>query len=156
MYFISSVADRPIFGSLGIIDCVMSIFEINGIKPIQYGCIGILKNLTADNNGIARWFCRKYFMNDLDANVYRLLTGLKPPHDMVNLSAMPAENPNVSPLNRLVSFIWKATDDNDTGIRNEGGRVIVNIVKTCHRSQGMHNLQKEILLYLAFQFIPIF
>ncbi|KAH9246622.1 hypothetical protein BASA81_015816 [Batrachochytrium salamandrivorans] len=95
---------------------------IGALKKYVAGtCVGVLKNLTAGTN---------------DLNVYRLLTGLVP-GDMTNLSefAAPSSNP-MSPLGRLIALIWKATDDNDTGIRNEGGRVITNIVRAIHRSKA--------------------
>eukprot|EP00842_Homolaphlyctis_polyrhiza_P000667 jgi/Hompol1/1600/HPOL_004796-RA len=47
----------------------------------------------------------------------------------------PTTSPIV-PLGRLIALIWKATGDSDTGTRNEGGRVIVNIVRTLSRSKA--------------------
>ncbi|KAJ1340485.1 hypothetical protein BSLG_004932 [Batrachochytrium salamandrivorans] len=116
-----AVRVRPTLGSINTIECIVSLFDFEYLKPVQYSCVGVLKNLTAGTN---------------DLNVYRLLTGLVP-GDMTNLSefAAPSSNP-MSPLGRLIALIWKATDDNDTGIRNEGGRVITNIVRAIHRSKA--------------------
>ena len=39
-------------------------------------------------------------------------------------------------LERLNRVIWNSTGENDTGIRNEGGRIIANLIKTCHRTHA--------------------
>ncbi|KAL5034970.1 hypothetical protein BDV3_004459 [Batrachochytrium dendrobatidis] len=116
-----AAAVRPVLGSIGTIERIVSLFEFEHLKPVHYSCIGVLKNLTAGMN---------------DSNVYRLLTGLVPAENttLANLTA-PSSNP-ISPLGRFVSLIWKATADNDTGIRNEGGRVITNLVRAIHRTKA--------------------
>ncbi|KAJ3082996.1 Rap1 GTPase-GDP dissociation stimulator 1, partial [Quaeritorhiza haematococci] len=118
-----AVADRPILGSLGVIGPVAELFEVEGVKPVQYGCVGILKNLCAANN---------------EYNTYRVIAGLEPPTGAAEpLASLPLpESPtgttaSRTPLNKLISLIWKATGDNDTGIRNEGGRAVANLIRTC-------------------------
>ena len=41
-----------------------------------------------------------------------------------------------TPLKKVVDRVWKATSDNMAGIRNEGARVIGNIIRTCHVKGG--------------------
>ncbi|KAJ3286654.1 Rap1 GTPase-GDP dissociation stimulator 1 [Borealophlyctis nickersoniae] len=116
--------DRAILGSLGTVGPVAELLEIEGVKPVQYGCVGILKNLCAGFN---------------EANAYRVITGQEPPSDHVDLAKMEAPASLAgTPLGKLISLIWTSTGDNDTGIRNEGGRVIVNISRTCHRAKALH------------------
>ena len=38
-------------GIIGVIPAIAQLLEIEGIKPVQYGCVGILKNLCAGSNG---------------------------------------------------------------------------------------------------------
>nr|KAJ3419462.1 hypothetical protein HK105_006932 [Polyrhizophydium stewartii] len=119
---------RPVLGSLGIIERVVSLFEFEHLKPLHYGCIGVLKNLCAGEN---------------DGNVYRMMTGMAP-GEFKTLADLQAPNSSpTSPLGRLITLIWRATGDNDTGIRNEGGRVLANIVRAINRTK-------------AVQFLPLF
>ena len=72
----------------------------------------------------------------VDRNVYRFMTGANP-EDKLLLDQMPSvQSFSSSPLAKLIAFIWKCTEENDTGIRNEGGRVVATVVKACHQAQG--------------------
>ncbi|KAJ3038533.1 Rap1 GTPase-GDP dissociation stimulator 1 [Rhizophlyctis rosea] len=115
--------DRPILGSIGVIPVVSQLLDIEGIKPVQYGCVGVLKNLCAGTN---------------DANVYRVLSATEPPSPDAGLATLPVPDAiENTPFGKLISLIWNATGDNDTGIRNEGGRVIVNIIRAAHRARAL-------------------
>ncbi|TPX38360.1 hypothetical protein SmJEL517_g00347 [Synchytrium microbalum] len=118
-------ADRTIMGDLGVINAVAGVFDLENIKPVQYGCVGIIKNLCGGQN---------------EANVYRTIGGVDPPPPTNDFKLETAEVPIVpgikTPLARIISLIWRATGDSDTGIRNEGGRVIVNLTRSSHRARA--------------------
>eukprot|EP00842_Homolaphlyctis_polyrhiza_P000659 jgi/Hompol1/1594/HPOL_002725-RA len=44
-------ANRYALGEAGTIDRIVSLFDFEHLKPIHYGCVGVLKNLTAGENG---------------------------------------------------------------------------------------------------------
>ena len=48
-FYIAAV--RPVLGSIGTIERIVSLFEFEHLKPVHYSCIGVLKNLTAGMNG---------------------------------------------------------------------------------------------------------
>ncbi|TPX39303.1 hypothetical protein SeMB42_g06383 [Synchytrium endobioticum] len=116
-------ADRAIMGDLGVINAVAEVFDLDNIKPVQYGCVGIVKNLCGGQN---------------EPNVLRTIAGVDPPSSTgFTLAAAAVPPPGTrTPLSRIISLIWKATGDNDTGIRNEGGRVVVNLVRSAHRAKA--------------------
>ncbi|KAI9001873.1 hypothetical protein BC832DRAFT_122634 [Gaertneriomyces semiglobifer] len=117
-----AVANRQILGSMGVIPAVAELLELQGVKPVQQGGIGILKNLCAGDNA---------------ANIYRTITGLSPPSDGT-LATWPAPSPtDKTPLRSIISLIWNATGDNDTGIRYEGGRLISHLVRGCVSSSAL-------------------
>jgi hypothetical protein len=73
-----------------------------------------------------------------DENVYRVLTGINPSNLGTTLPSMPVSSGgSVSPLGKLVALVWRAASENDTGVRNEGGRVIVNLIRAIHRTNGL-------------------
>ncbi|KAI8822699.1 armadillo-type protein [Fimicolochytrium jonesii] len=115
-------ANRARLGDLGVIQKISDTLEMPKCKPVHYLAVGVLKNLCAGSN---------------DANVYRIVTGQEPPKDaasssLVSWPATPAGQK--TPLNKIINLIWNATGDNDTGIRNEGGRLLVNLVRAIHRA----------------------
>ncbi|KAI9104575.1 armadillo-type protein [Phlyctochytrium arcticum] len=119
-----AAANRPVMGTLPVVERVADLYELPGIKPVQYGAVGVLKNLCGGDN---------------DANAYRIVTGQNPPAGSADLVSWPVTSTpgQKTPLNRVVSLIWSATGDNDTGIRNEGGRLLVNLVRAAHRSKAI-------------------
>lgn len=70
--------------------------------------------------------------NIVERNAYRIITGNEL-HDPRLAEAEPSFG---VPLQSLVKFIWKAVEDNDTGIRSEGGRCIANLVRVCHQARA--------------------
>lgn len=120
-----AVNDRGLLGNLGSIDRVAALFEFEHLKPIHHSCLSILRNLCGGIN---------------DENVYRIITGLNPTAGAA-LPSMPVSSAgSVSPIGKLVSLVWKSTGENDTGIRNEGGRVVVNLIRAIHRTNGTNCL----------------
>jgi hypothetical protein len=121
-----AVSVREDLGSGDLVDLVAKFLTKDGVKVIQFGAIGILKNICQDNgnrSGLTR----------LDRNTYRIITG-----EVLNDSRLTEAEPKYGvPLQSLVKFIWKAVEDNDTGIRSEGGRCIANLVRCCHQAQSM-------------------
>ncbi|KAJ3219756.1 hypothetical protein HDU67_009568 [Dinochytrium kinnereticum] len=120
-----ATGDRRTLGEIGIIQPVSELLEMDGLKPVQFSCIGVLKNLCGGSN---------------ELNAYRIITGIEPPHEedrVVQLrhDISPTER---TPLNKIISLVWKATGDNLAGIRNEGARTIVNLVRTCHIAGAPH------------------
>ncbi|KAJ3068209.1 Rap1 GTPase-GDP dissociation stimulator 1 [Podochytrium sp. JEL0797] len=130
-----AVADRKTLGAIGVINPIAKLLDLDVLKPVHFQCIGVLKNLCAGSN---------------ELNAYRIITGLEPPAGETKVSKLPTDGTSAlviqskTPLNKLVKYIWKATGDNLTGVRNEGGRVIVNLVRTCHLA-GAPQLIKLIL-----------
>ncbi|KAI9331968.1 armadillo-type protein [Obelidium mucronatum] len=113
-----AVADRKSLGALGIIKPIASLLDIEVMKPVHFGCIGVLKNLCSGSG------------NGLDVT--------SEDQKAAKLSAASITPQSKTPLNKLIKYIWKATGDNMTGVRNEGGRVIVNLVRTCHLAGAPH------------------
>ncbi|KAJ3225596.1 hypothetical protein HK099_006536 [Clydaea vesicula] len=111
---------RNILGEIGVIEAIGELLEKGGIKIAQLGGVTILKNLAKDNL----------------QNCYRIITGEA--HNNSSLSTTEAALPtltNLTPLQKMISLVWKAVEDNDSGIRNEGGRCISNLVRCCHYSK---------------------
>ncbi|TPX71475.1 hypothetical protein SpCBS45565_g01105 [Spizellomyces sp. 'palustris'] len=121
-----AAANRPIMGAMGVIPKVADLLEIPNIKPVQYGATGVLKNLCSGDN---------------EANVYRIISGQEPPAG-TNLSqcSVPSAG-RKTPMGKVITLVWTATGDNDTGIRNEGGRLLVNLIRACHRGRAPHLLK---------------
>ncbi|KAJ3163055.1 hypothetical protein HDU86_002224 [Geranomyces michiganensis] len=121
-----AAGNRAVLGSLEIIPQIADVLEVQSVKPVHYMCIGILKNLCAGPQ---------------DANVYRLITGQEPPAGEGHLASWPLPSGTTmkssSALVKVVRLMWTATGDNDTGTRNEGGRLIVNLVRACHRGRAL-------------------
>ena len=126
-----TVDNRPILGSQKAIERIVSLFEFEELRPAFYPCIGVLKNLCAGDN---------------PANAYRIITGLEPNAKFKSLAELPTTTPNpLSPLGRLITLVWNSTGDSQTGIRSEGARVIVNLIRAINRAQG-----KRLDLFLVF------
>ncbi|KAJ3055918.1 Rap1 GTPase-GDP dissociation stimulator 1 [Rhizophlyctis rosea] len=140
--------DRAILGNIGVIPAVAQLLEIEGIKPVQYGCVGILKNLCAGNNGMDEKQSRlrtATFTDVSESNVYRVISGLEPPSPEAGLASLPVPAAiDNTPFGKLIALIWNATGDNDMGIRNEGGRFIVNVVRLAHRVKALQYTRKLI------------
>lgn len=49
---------------------------------------------------------------------------------------MPYFNSKTSPISQLVGLVWNASRDDSGGIRNEGGRLIINLIKIIHRTKA--------------------
>ncbi|KAJ3301884.1 hypothetical protein HDV03_000251 [Kappamyces sp. JEL0829] len=118
-----AVSVRATLGTFHVIENMVSLFQLDHIQPLHVSIVGIIKNLCAGTAGI-------------DGNVYRVLTGQEPPAESTVLSEMPPHGHTPSPLSKLIKLIWTASKDNDGGVRNEGGRLIVHLVKCIHRSKG--------------------
>ncbi|KAJ3310231.1 Rap1 GTPase-GDP dissociation stimulator 1 [Boothiomyces sp. JEL0838] len=122
-----AVGAREILGTLGTINTATAVLQLNHMKPVLVGCIGILKNLCAGENGNGFLY--------VDANTYRIMTGLNPPEG--TLKDMPASPPDaLSPLGKVIRLIWNISDDTDGGIRTEGGRLIVNVIRAINRTKA--------------------
>jgi hypothetical protein len=63
---------------------------------------------------------------------------MEPPEclDLPNAMVPDASNSIKTYLERINTVIWNATGENDLGIRNEGGRINVSLVKTFHRKNA--------------------
>ncbi|KAJ2997127.1 hypothetical protein HDV02_005868 [Globomyces sp. JEL0801] len=117
---------RSEVGELETINTIVSLFELDHLKLIYVACIGIIRNLCAGDN---------------DINLYRILSGTNP--NQSDLAQMTQFDPNTtSPVGKIIRLVWNVNDDHDGGIRTEGGRVIVNIIKAIHKRK-------------ALQFIPL-
>lgn len=53
------------------------------------------------------------------------------------------DNPEIVPYNYLLTLISRSTSENDTHVRNEGSRVIVNLVKSLWKKK-----EEFLLLYI--------
>jgi hypothetical protein len=42
-------------------------------------------------------------------------------------------------LNQIVGLVWNAKRDDDGGVRSEGGRLIIQIIKQVFKSKGYLN-----------------
>ncbi|KAJ3130471.1 hypothetical protein HK098_000036 [Nowakowskiella sp. JEL0407] len=113
--------NRSPLGKIGLISVCADILELDTLKSIHHPCVGIMKNLCGDN---------------LD-NVYRALTGYEPSMK----GSFSFKRGSKTPLSQLIASIWKSTGENDIVLRNEGGRVIVNMVRVCgHQREANHLL----------------
>lgn len=116
-----AAADRGLLGSLGTIDKVATLLDFAHLHNIHHGCLTVIRNLCAGNN---------------DGNVYRMMTGLNPSQELsLDKMAVQSAGPG-SPLGRIISLVWKAKADGETAVRNEGGRVLVNLVRAISRAGG--------------------
>ncbi len=61
------------------------------------------------------------------------MTG-KPPVENSVVSHI--DNPETIPYNNLITLLSRSTSENDTHVRNEGSRVIVNLVKSLWKKKG--------------------
>ncbi|KAJ3271114.1 hypothetical protein HDV01_007051 [Terramyces sp. JEL0728] len=111
---------REMLGRLGTINTATAVLQLNHMKPVLVGCIGILKNLCAGEN---------------DENTYRIITGLNPSEDTLK-DMQPSAPDALSPLGKVIRLIWNISDDTDGGIRTEGGRLIVNVVRAINRTKA--------------------
>ncbi|KAI8898642.1 armadillo-type protein [Globomyces pollinis-pini] len=115
---------RSEVGELETINTIVSLFELDHLKLIYVACIGIIRNLCAGDN---------------DINLYRILSGTNP--DQSDLAQMTQFDPNTtSPVGKIIRLVWNVNDDHDGGIRTEGGRVIVNIIKAIHKRKALQFL----------------
>ena len=48
--------DRKLLGEMKIIEPISSLLDIDIARPVHFGCIGVLKNLCGNNNGISYSF----------------------------------------------------------------------------------------------------
>ncbi|KAJ3241821.1 Rap1 GTPase-GDP dissociation stimulator 1, partial [Chytriomyces hyalinus] len=127
-----AASERKTLGSHGIIQPISELLEIENLQPVHFQCIGVLKNLCAGGNAL---------------NSYRIVTGLEPPVALEDkVSKMSLENiASKTPFSRVIRYIWKSTGDNLSGIRNEGGRVVANLIRSAHLA-GAPLLVKAILV----------
>ncbi|KAJ3105663.1 Rap1 GTPase-GDP dissociation stimulator 1 [Phlyctochytrium bullatum] len=118
-----SASERTALGELGIIPYVTELLELDGVRPIQFSCLGILKNLCGGAN---------------ELNTFRIVTGVEPPADEDRISNLKhlAKIVDNAPIRKIIRLTWQATGDNQAGVRNEGARVVVNLVRTCHLCQA--------------------
>ena len=64
-----------------------------------------------------------------DLNVFRIITG--------NSEILPTLfDISKSPLLKIVDFVWNSREDSESGIRNEGGRLISNLIKRCNLNKS--------------------
>ncbi|KAI8843942.1 armadillo-type protein [Chytriomyces cf. hyalinus JEL632] len=126
-----AASERKTLGSRGIIQPISELLEIENLQPVHFQCIGVLKNLCAGGNAL---------------NSYRIVTGLEPPLALEDkISKMSLDNiSSKTPFSRVIRYIWKSTGDNLSGIRNEGGRVVANLIRSAHLA-GAPLLVKAIL-----------
>lgn len=115
---------RVEMGSKDVIGVLVDLFNVELIKPFHVTIISTIKNLCMGAN---------------DGNVYRVLTGLEPGKS--DLKGLPIPSAlTKSPLAKIVKVIWNSSKELDSGVKSEGGRLIVNIVKAIHKSNGSHHL----------------
>lgn len=124
-------SNRKDLGEIGTLAKVTFLFRFSHLTPIHHSCLSILRNLCGGDN---------------EGNVYRLLTGLEPSAPLV--SSLQSSNSS-TPLSEIVNLVAKSSEERESGIRNEAGRVIVNIIRAIQRTNGLHELN------LAVQFLPI-
>lgn len=96
------------------IDIITELLSFEGVKVVQFGAVGILKNLSISIENTFK-IVTSEFKKDFQSNVIPLET----------------------PLYKIVEFLWKCTEDSDASIRSEGGRLFANLIKTCHQAQGI-------------------
>jgi len=106
-----AVDNRAIIGETGLIELISPLLTTIFAQPIHYLCVGIIKNLCG--------LC--------ETNAVRFMTG-KPPVENTVISHI--DNPETIPYNNLITLLSRSTSENDTHVRNEGSRVIVNLVKS--------------------------
>ncbi|KAI8853107.1 hypothetical protein BC829DRAFT_20753 [Chytridium lagenaria] len=75
-----------------------------------------------------------------ELNAYRIITGLEPPVGETRIGQLRHDisTSERTPLNKIIGLVWKANGDNQAGIRNEGARAVVNLVRTCHLAGAPH------------------
>jgi len=61
------------------------------------------------------------------------MIGKAPPENAV---VSKIDNPETVPYSYLITLIARSTSENDTHVRNEGSRVIVNVVKSLWKRKG--------------------
>ena len=122
---------RPILGEKRVIESILRLFEIDHLHPLFISIVGIIKNLCSGS------------AEGIHGNIYRVLTGLQPPPGVKTLDKMPFPDklePGTSYLSNVVKIIWNTSKESEgVGVRNEGGRLLVHIVKAIHKSSGIIN-----------------
>lgn len=103
--------NRPIIGETGLIELISPLLTNIFAQPIHYLSVGIIKNLC----GIC------------ESNAVRFMIGKAPVENSV---VNKIDNPETVPYSYLLALIARSTSENDTHVRNEGSRVIVNVVKS--------------------------
>jgi len=116
--------NREIIGETGLIELISPLLTNIFAQPIHYLCVGIIKNLCG--------LC--------ESNAVRFMTGKKP---IGNSIVSKIENPELIPYNYLLTLISRSTSENDTHVRNEGSRVIVNLIKSLWKKK-----EEYLLLYI--------
>jgi len=116
--------NRDIIGETGLIELISPLLTNIFAQPIHYLCVGIIKNLCG--------LCEN--------NAVRFMTGKKPSENSIVTSI---ENTETIPYNYLLTLISRSTSENDTHVRNEGSRVIVNLVKSLWKKK-----EEFLLLYI--------
>ncbi|ORX54710.1 hypothetical protein BCR36DRAFT_581596 [Piromyces finnis] len=110
--------NRQTIGETGLIELISSLLTNIFAQPIHYLCVGIIKNL-----------CRL-----CENNAVRFMTGKAP---IENSVVNKIDNPETIPYTYLLNLIARSTSENDTHVRNEGARVIVNLVKSLWKKKEM-------------------
>jgi len=106
-----AVENRSIIGETGLIELISPLLTNIFAQPIHYLCVGIIKNLCG--------LC--------EINAVRFMIGKKPDETSI---VKEIENPESIPYTHLITLIARSNSENDTHVRNEGSRVIVNLVKS--------------------------
>lgn len=126
-----TAGNKARLGELGVIPVISKVLEFEGIKPVQYGVVVVLKNLCA--------------LGHVE-NAYRIIMNTDPPSNVsipdIPLNASDYETTQTStPLHLVMKMLSRATGDNDLGVRSEGSRVIVNLIKTCYQMRAANLLR---------------
>lgn len=119
-----AVDNRACIGETGLIEMISPLLINIFAQPIHYSCVGIIKNLCG--------------LNEL--NAVRVMTGKEPDTSRTNHIV---ENRESIPYTYLITLLARSTSDNDTHVRNEGSRVVVNLVKSCWKRK-----EESLLLYI--------
>ena len=124
-----AIDTRPILGEKNVIESIVRLFEIEHFHSLFISIVGIIKNLCTGS------------VEGIDGNIYRVLTCQSPLPDAKTLNQMPIPHhlePGSSYLSSIIKIIWNTSRESEgAGVRNEGGRLLVQIVKSIHRSSGM-------------------
>jgi len=116
--------NRPVIGETGLIELISPLLTNIFAQPIHYLSVGIIKNLCG--------LCEN--------NAVRFMIGKAP---IENSVVNKIDNPEIIPYSYLLTLIARSTSENDTHVRNEGARVIVNLVKSLWKKK-----EEYLLLYI--------